>query len=122
MSYSSSAGLLSVGGVTIPMKYMKAESYIVTRSVTDLDSFRDADGKLHRNALSHVLYKVEFNTPPMLTNTDVKNLMSIFQAAYTVPKERKLVMTAYIPEIDDYITQDAYIPDPAFTIYWVNGK
>lgn len=122
MAYNPSIGLIAVGGVSIPIRFMKAETYIATRSITDLDSYRDANGVLHRNALEHEIYKIEFNTPPLMTNKDIKEFMDICKNAYTIPKERKLTMTAYIPELDDYITQDAYMPDANFTIYWVNGS
>lgn len=117
MGYNAGIGLLSVGGVRVPDKFMKAETYIVTRSVTDLDSYRDANGVLHRNALSHELYKVEFSTPPLLTGDQLEELYSIFRSAYTVASERKLVMKAFIPEINDYVTCDAYMPDANITIY-----
>lgn len=121
MAFDSNRGLISVGGTPIPMRFMKAETYIATRSITDLDSYRDANGVLHRNALDHEIYKIEFNTPPMLTNNEVEELMRICRNAFTVPKERKLTVTAYMPELNDYITQEMYMPDINFTPYWVNG-
>ena len=109
--------LLKIGNYTLPFKYIKAESYKVFRSVTDLDSYRDANGELHRTALSHVVYKCEFETPAMLTNDDVASLMAHIRDNYINEAERKVVMTLYIPETDSYETQDAYMPDPQFTIY-----
>ena len=51
------------------MSLMKADSYSPYKSVTDLDSYVDANGELHRNALDHFGYKCEFETVPMMTNT-----------------------------------------------------
>lgn len=119
MSYDPRQGLLMVGGIPVPMKYMRAETYKVTRSITDIDSYRDANVKLHRNASSHIVYKIEFDTPPLMTNKEMSNLMRLFQNAFSVPEERKMQIKAYIPEIDDYITQDAYMPDLNFSIYGV---
>ena len=121
MAYSGF--LIKVGDYIIPAnKYIKADSYSVYRNVQDLDSYRDANGVLHRNALDHVANKVEFETPAMLTNADFSNFMSQIQANYTVPKERKANVTLYIPEIDAYETQEMYMSDPKPSIYTVaNG-
>ena len=121
MAYSGF--LIKVGNYVIPSgKYLKADSYSVYRNVQDLDSYRDANGVLHRNALDHVANKVEFETPAMLTNADFSNFMSQIQANYTVPKERKANVTLYIPEIDAYETQEMYTADPKPSSYTVaNG-
>ena len=100
-------------------KFIKAQSYKVTLNVQDLDSYRDANGVLHRTALTHRVSKVEFETPAMLTNTDMSELFATIRKNYTVEAERRFIGTVYIPEMDDYITQDMYMPDPAFTIYGI---
>lgn len=110
--------LIKVGSYIIPTdKYVKADSYSVTRIVQDLDSARDANGILHRTALSHVPHKIEFETPAMLTNTDMADLFGNIRRNYLIAEERKLMVTAYIPELDDYVTQEMYMPDTQFTIY-----
>ena len=117
MSYDPNKGLILISNMPFPMKYIRAESYKVTRSVTDIDSYRDANGVLHRNALNHVLFKVEFETIPLLNNVQVAEIMSFLNSKMTNPKERKLTVTAFLPEIDDYVTQDVYMPDTTFEIY-----
>ena len=67
--------LIKVGNYTIPLSLIRADSYIVFRSITDLDSFVDADGHLHRNALDHTANKVEFETVPQMNNTEFAALM-----------------------------------------------
>lgn len=115
--------LIKVGNYEIDMKkYIKADSYQVYRSITDYDSERDASGYLIRNALEHQPNKVEWETPPMLTNKDFADLMGKISAQYTNPRERKAVVTLYIPEIDDYVTQDMYMPDIKPTIYGSYGN
>lgn len=110
--------LIKVGGYIIDTKrFVRAESYIVTRNIQDLDSYRDANGILHRQALDHVPLKVEFETPAMLTNSDMGELFSNIRANSKILKERKASVTLYVPELDDYVTQDMYMPDPQFTIY-----
>lgn len=110
--------LIKVGNYTIPSdKYIKASSYSVTRNIQDLDSYRDANGVLHRNALSHVPNKVEFETLPMLTNMQISELFKNIADNYVLPKERKANVTLYVPELDSYVTQDMYMADPQFSIY-----
>lgn len=110
--------LLKIGNYIVPTdKYIKADSYSVTRQIQDLDSYRDADGVLHRTALEHVPIKVDFETPAMLTNSQFSKLMANISANYIVPSERKVTATVYVPELDDYITQDMYIPDIQASIY-----
>ena len=109
--------LVKIGNYTLPYKYIKFDSYSVFMSVTDLDSYRDANGVLHRNALQHRPNKCEFETPAMLDNEQFAELMRNISNQYTVPSERKATVTLYIPEIDDYVTQDMYMPDPQPSIY-----
>lgn len=116
MSYNGY--LIKVGTYEISMKrFIAAESYQVTRNVQDLDSYRDANGVLHRNALEHAPIKVEFTTPAMLTNTEVAELMGAIRNQSTNTVERKYNVSVYVPELDDYVTQDMYMPDPQFQIY-----
>lgn len=112
--------LVKVGDYEIPAdKFIMAQSYKATLSVQDLDSYRDANGVLHRTALEHRANKVEFETPAMLTNTQMAELFNSIANNYTVPAERKFVGTFYVPELDDYVSQDMYMADPAFTIYGI---
>ena len=106
MAYSGF--LIKVGDYIIPAnKYIKADSYSVYRNIQDLDSYRDANGFLHRNVLSHVANKVEFETPAMINNVEFANLMKNIQRNYMSSlEERKALVTLYIPEIDDYVILD----------------
>ena len=103
--------LIKVGDYIIPFKYMKSESYMAYRSIQDLDSYRDANGELHRTALTHVPNKVEFETPAMLTDVSFTDLMSNIQRNYINVNERKASVTMYVPETNEYVTQDMYMPD-----------
>ena len=121
MAYSEF--LIKVGDYIIPAnKYIKSDSYSVYRNIQDLDSYRDANGFLHRNVLSHVANKVEFETPAMLTNIEFASLMKNIQRNYISSlEERKALVTLYIPEIDDYVTQEMYMSDVKPTIYGTYG-
>lgn len=114
--------LVKVGNYIIPYKYIRFDSYSVFMSIADLDSYRDANGILHRNALEHRSNKAEFETPAMLTNDDFSELMSNIRANYTNTNERRASVELYIPEIDDYITQDMYMPDIQPKIYRYNKE
>lgn len=118
MAYSGF--LIKVGNYTIPAdKYIKANGYSVTKNTQDLDSYRDANGVLHRTALEHYVHKVEFETPAMLTNKEMSALMANIRDNYLVAAERKVLATIYVPELDAYETQEMYMPDPQFTIYGI---
>lgn len=114
--------LIKVGTYTIPLSIIRAETYSPYKSVTDLDSYVDANGILHRNALEHVAYKIEFETIPLLTDTQFGDLMSNLYAQMSNTLERKASVTAFIPEINDYITQDMYMPDIKPVLYYADGE
>ena len=118
MAYSGY--LVKVGDYEIPAdKYIKTQSYKATLNVLDLDSHRDGNGVLHRDVLEHRVSKVEFETTAMLTNTQMAELFSKIRSNYTVPAERRFIGTVYVPELDDYVSQDMYMSDPSFTIYGI---
>ena len=114
--------LIKIDGVILPHSFMKAETYQVTKNGQDLDSYRDANGVLHRTALAHFVAKVEFETPPLKTNSDIAELMSYINPKYIMPVEKKLSVEVYIPEDDDYMTQDMYVPDIKFEIYYADAN
>lgn len=112
--------LIKVGDYKIPHNWIKADTYSVLRSGQDLDSYRDSNGKLHREALEHFLGKVEFETPPLKTNTEVAEFMKKIRDQYTSKTEKKANVTFFVPELDDYIEQEMYIPDIPFKIYYAD--
>lgn len=115
--------LIQIGGKTTEIeKYIVHRSYHVSKKPLDMDSNRDGDGILKRVVLDHVPYTISFNLRNNLTNTDVQSFMSSIRASYTVPKERKLMLTFYNPEDDDYIAQDVYLVDPDFVIDHIDVK
>lgn len=106
----------------IPFKYIRAESYSVLRSGQDLDSYRDNNGDLNRTVLDNFLYKVEFETPALLTNTQFHTLMGNLQNRYIDTVEKKLKAEIYIPELDAYKTQNCYIPDITTPMYLADSN
>lgn len=110
--------LIKVGNYIIPAnKFIKAESYSAYVNMQDLEPWTDANGYLHRTPVELKALKVEFETPAMLTNTEFSELMANIRNNYTNAIGRECVVTAYIPEYDYYVTQNAYMPDPTPSIY-----
>lgn len=116
MAYSG--WLIKIGDYTIPAnKFIKAESYSAYVNMQDLDPWTDANGYVHRTAVELKAMKIEFETPALLTNKDFSELMGNIRSNYTVPRARQFLLTAYIPEYDDYMTQTAYMADFTPQIY-----
>lgn len=103
--------LLKIGDEKFNMKYIKEKTYTAYASVQDLDSYRDADGELQRFPLPHVPIKVEFETVP-LNGEKYAEIMAMMRRNYINTLERKLPITAFLPEYNDYITQNAYLVEP----------
>ena len=61
-------------------------------------------------------YKVEFETVEGLTNTQVAQINALISGAYTVARERKLNITYYDNETDEYKTASVYCPDVQYKI------
>lgn len=122
MAYSG--WLLKIGNYTVDEgRFIKAESYSAYANMQALDPWTDANGYEHINAVDLKALKVEFETPAMLTNADFAELMRNINANYTDPKGRKGIVTAYIPEYDDYVTQLCYISNFQPQIYGIyDGK
>lgn len=109
--------LLTVGSYAITgERYIEYGKYNATINIQDLDSYRDANGVLHRNALEHAPVKVEIETRDNLTNEELGTFMSSIRSNYITVGERKANVRAFVPEINDYITQEMYMPDPQFKI------
>lgn len=108
--------LIKVGNYTFPAKYIVAKTYKVKKNVQDFESYRDANGEMHRNALDHYALTVQFDIKPNRTNLEINKIMSNIKANFTIPKERRANVTVYVPEDDTYVTQPMYMPDIEFTI------
>ncbi len=118
MSYSGF--LLKIGDYTVSGKnIISADGISITKNVQDLDSYRDANGVLHRDALEHAPIKVEFSTRNMLTDAQMQDFLGNIRRNYTNEKERKVLATVYVPEIGDYKTCEMYMSTPTPEIYGV---
>lgn len=114
MAYSGF--LIKVGDYTVPFRYIEASKYKTGVKGQDLDSYRDANGILHREALSNVSIKTEWETPNDMEESDVRDLMDNIRAQYTNQTEKKALVTAFMPETGNYVTMECYAPDIEYTI------
>lgn len=100
---------LKVGDYPIPLEFMAYKSYTFSRNVQDLDSYRDADGLLHRNVLPHIAHKAEFDTPYM-TKRQVRTLIDNIRANVINATENNVNLRYYDPWTDTYKTGVFYLP------------
>lgn len=100
---------VKVGDYEIPLNIMKIESYKSSSNVQDLDSYRDADGYLHRNVLEHVAHKIEFETT-YLTNAQFRALWNGIKNNMTNVLHRDCPLRYYDEESDSYKTGSFYMP------------
>ena len=113
--------LIKVGTYEIPMKFIALEGYKVTPNMRqDLDPFRDNNGVLTRNVVTNMPSKIEFNTPYLLRR-DMQTLMTNIRSQFTNSAEKKASVTFFCEDIDDYKTEDMYIPDVPFEMYHRNA-
>lgn len=108
--------LLKFSGDNFPLKYVFKESYKVTPNRRqDLDPYRDANGYLHRNTLSHTATTIQFQTKPMW-NDQFEQMMNFIRGHYTNTQEKKLQITYYSPDINSYKTGNFYVPDVEYVM------
>ena len=103
--------LLKSGDDEFPLTHIYKESYKVTPNRRqDLDPYRDANGKLHRNTLSHTATTITFETKPMWNN-QFETVMSWLRSHYSNSSEKKIPLTYYSPDTNSYKTGNFYVPD-----------
>lgn len=95
--------------------YIVFGTYKVSKKIIDIDSYRDANGVLHRQALDHISYTVEFELREM-REEDHDTVMYSIESNFSIPAERKLSVTFWLPEEHKYVTADCYMPDPDITL------
>jgi hypothetical protein len=57
----------------------------------------------------------------MLTNAEINSVVSSIRAKYSSLPERKAVVSVYVPETDEYIEQDMYMPDIEYDMYYADS-
>lgn len=108
--------LLKFGEDIFPLRFVYKESYRITPNRRqDLDSNRNANGKMTRTVLDHMPTTISFQTKPMY-NDDLEKMMAFIRDHYIVDKERKVRLEFYCPDTNSYKTGDFYIPDIEYPI------
>jgi hypothetical protein len=121
MSYSGF--FIKVLGTTdyvIPLTLMQEKSYHGVFSTLDTEGYRDGDGVLHRKAVLQVPHAT-FTTRP-LTNRELGEMWRNIRSRYTNSLEKKVTAMVYVSELDDYMTQEYYVPDIDPQISKVEGN
>lgn len=121
--------LVKVGDYIIPFRFIKYETFQAVWEVVDFDSYRDADGELHRDAVSERrIMKVEWETPDM-SDTEIRELLTAIQSQYihteTVDERpaKACNVTAYMPEEGEYKTDKCYLTsDVNFSIRYADAN
>ena len=114
MAYSGF--LIKIGDYIVPFKYIEAKKYKTGIKGQDLDSYRDSNGILHRNALKNVSIKTEWEVPSDLEELELRTLMDNINKQYVNSVEKKSLVTVYAPEIGKYVSMYCYEPDIEYTI------
>lgn len=114
--------LLKIGQSVIPLSFIFKESYNVTPNRRqDIDPFRDANGLLNRTVVPHMVTTINFNTKPMW-NDEMERLTRLIRENYLDEKQKKVSLTYFCPDINDYKTGEFYIPDLEFTILRIDNN
>lgn len=107
---------------TIPHKYIKADSYSVSDNSQDLDPNRDSNGLLIRNTLANKILKIEFNTVPMMKDSELDDLLNNIEKRFLNKAEKKVSITAYVPAERKYVTRECYMVDLEISPYWADNE
>lgn len=103
---------MKFNGTTLPLNLIMEYSSTPERR-QESDSQEDQTGKLHRTTLPHKRTTIKFTTHIM--NLDEKiQFQRILN--YQGDPQRKVQVTFWNDETNDYATSDFYLPDIPFTI------
>ena len=114
--------LIKVGSYKIPFRFIEASTYKDGIKGKDLEAFEDTDGITQRHALKNVAIKVEWEVPSPVMESELREMMGGIQRQYKDSVEKKAEVTAWMPEIGRYVTQDCYVPDIEFQIDYADEK
>lgn len=113
--------LLKFGSKIFDMEYIFKDSYSVTpHRRQDLDPYRDANGKLHRNVVSHDVTTITFQTKPMWSE-ELNEFLSFMRRVCVNKREKKYSITYFVPSENGYSTGNFYVPDVQFPIHMIVG-
>lgn len=101
-------GIFKFGSADFSKK-IRVSSYMITPNARqDLDSYRDADGVMHRTALAHTASVIEFNVKT-LNEEEMSSLMSAVRESYINYNERDADCSYFDPETGEMKTGHFYL-------------
>ena len=100
---------------TIPMGDIVFESYQATYSTLDGDSKRNGKGRLRRTTYPHRVAHCKF-TLRQMKGVEIHQILELIQLHYVKKRQRKVKASIWVPELDAYVTDYYYLPDPNITI------
>lgn len=109
--------LFKIGMSELPMKYFKEKTFKAKPNQRqDLNSFRNARGRMTRHVVENMPSKMEIQTIDGLVNDEIEEIMSIIRNNYLNEAERKVSVTMFCQDINDYKTEEMYMVDPEFVV------
>ena len=114
--------LIKTGSYTVPFDYITASTFKCGIQGQDLDSTRNANGILKRDALENEVIQAEWDVPAPISEKKMRPLMSNIQKQYINKLEKKVSVTAWMPEIGAYVTMDCYMPSIEYTVQYADEK
>lgn len=107
--------LLKFGNTILPSKYIMSDGYVITPNQrTELEAYRDADIELHRVTSRNFKTSISLTTCPMSLSDKIE-FQSIIEADMEII-ERKVRITYWNDETNEYSVGDFYVSDTTFSI------
>lgn len=115
--------IFKFGNYQIPNRFIEWDSYTIKPNQRqDLDSYTDANGLTHRNALSHTKSDVEFKIRKLLEK-DARSIINGITSNYINSKERDANCEYYDPESGTNKTGHFYLdPSQQFKISGIDAE
>lgn len=114
--------LIKVGSYKVPFEYITASTFQSPLLGQDLNSYRDDNGKLHRDAVKNQVLKAEWQVPSK-NEKEFDAFMTKINAQYVgIRREKKCLVTAWCPEIMKYVTMYCYVPDVTPIVGYADEK
>lgn len=108
--------LLKVNGKVFPNRWINKDAYkIAPHQESDIDSYTDGNGLLHRNVAPHDRTKVDFSTINKLTLAEKQQIQAIIPTSKT--RRVKLALEYWDDDTNTYMTGDFYAPPIEYPIH-----
>ena len=113
---------LMFGSTPVPNKYIVAGGLKTTPNQRMEESAeRDGNGDLHRETLDNYKTSIEWKVPKLHLAEKIA-LQKIINSGMVIEKERKVLLTYWNEETNDYCQGYFYISDIAWTTIYIDEK